>query len=78
MKDATRDFIEQGKPFKSFWSVREGQYVIADSTGYVHAKCDDDQDAAEAIADKLNEPSEARLECGRPRPQQQPPQQPDC
>lgn len=55
MTDTTRDFIEAGRPFKAIWSVREQQYVITDAAGYVHAKCDDDQDAAEAIADKLND-----------------------
>lgn len=55
MTDATREFIEAGRPFKAMWSVRHQQYVVADVTGYVHAKCDDDQDAAEAIADKLND-----------------------
>lgn len=55
LTDTTFDFIQQGCPFKAVWSVREAQWVICDASGYIHAKCDDDQDAAEAIAEKLND-----------------------
>lgn len=54
MTAATRDFIEQGRPFKAVWSTAKQQYVVVDVTGYAQARCDDDQDAAEAIADALN------------------------